>query len=179
MTKPEPELNSLDPTSRLGGFVVWKAIAVAVLALGVLLGIRLYIEPRLYWSDLWPLLIAAAFQWTVVWLVFSAPWSARVAGLGFVAGVIVEFAAMQYVVSNNLITWTWGTWTPEGWYPLSLPIERLLIHQGWSTNSKAPLVAQFSAMALSGAMGSMVAFGMWWLLSRLQRQQACSNIDVR
>jgi hypothetical protein len=132
-------------------------LQVAVLLVAVLLSVLLYIEPRLYWRDLWILLFAVAFYAIFLWLVLWAPRSARLASVGFVVGAVVEFNAMKYFVSHGLVRLTPGRWTPEGWYPLVLPAERFLIMRGWAVFPRSTLPGMFIGLALSGVAGCILA----------------------
>lgn len=135
---------------------VFTIVAVACL--------RHYIAPGFYWRDLCLLVSFLAFQATFLWLVTSAPWSARVFALGFVLGATVELVASDYYVRNDWLRSTPGTWTPEGWYPLNVPVERLFIQRGWATLADTTVTPIFLGMGLSGALcGGMVFVARaWW-----------------
>jgi hypothetical protein len=151
-----------------------RSLQVAVLLVAVLLSVRLYIEPRLYWRDLWILLFAVAFHVTFLWLVLWAPRSARLAALAFVVGVVVEFDALNYFVSHGLIRRTPGRWTPEGWYPLALPAERILITRGWAAVSESSMPGMFIGMALSGVAACIMMLIAWSLWRAMSQQEAAT-----
>lgn len=143
---------------------VWRVILtilLAVISLAFLLGVRLYIDPRLYWRDLWSLLFCLAFTGTSFWLTAYAPWSARFFALGFVLGAEVEIMAGFYLSRHDMIRFTPGLWTPEGWYPLYLPVERLFIERGWASIAAAPVAPMFIGMALSGTLCGGLVLILW------------------
>lgn len=156
-----------------------RSLQAAVLVVAVLLSVRLYIEPRLYWRDLWILLFAVAFHVTFLWLVLFAPRSARLAAVGFVVGAIVEFNAMNYFLSHGLVRLTPGRWTPEGWYPLTLPAKRILIKRGWAAISESSLPGMFIGMALSGVAGCIMVLIAWSLWRAMFRPEAATPIPTR
>jgi hypothetical protein len=150
---------------------IWS-LQVAVFLVAISLSVRLYIEPRLYWRDVWILLFAVAFYLIVLWLILAAPWPARLAALGFVAGAIVEFIAMKYVASHKLILLTPGGWARAGWYPLAVPVERLIITRGWAVIPSSTLTGMFLGMALSGAAGCIIMLMVWSLWRAVCWQKA-------
>src|SRR5262245_22551212 len=143
-------------------WIVW--IPTTIVGTAFVLAVRLYVEPRLYWRDLWVYLFFLAFQATLVWLIGWAPWSARVFAMGVVLGAIVEHRALGYYVDHDLLRLTPGTWTPEGWYPLMVPVERLFIQKGWATIAEPPLMPLVIGMALSSALcgGLLSISSVWW-----------------
>jgi hypothetical protein len=142
-------------------------VAQAVVA--GLLAIRLYIDPKLYWRDLWALFGWLVFEATLVWLLFFASWTARVAAAGFALGAILEIAAFCFVVDRDWITFAPGTGAPQGMYPLTLPISRLV------TNAQiqpldAPLLALCLAATLSGLIVTAISLPCWRLVQRVFKQ---------
>jgi uncharacterized membrane protein len=158
-----------------------RSLQVAVLIVAIVLSIRLYIDPRLYWRDLWILLFAVGFHVTFLWLVLWAPQSARLAAVAFIVGAVVEFNAMSYFVSHGLIRRTPGRWTPEGWYPLALPAERILVTRGWAAVSESSLPGMFIGMALSAVAGCiimLVAWSLWRAMSRRKESGAFTKPEA-
>ena len=49
------------------------SMLIAVAAVAAILGIRMYIDPRLYWRDLWMLIYALVLSGTGTWLFLCAP----------------------------------------------------------------------------------------------------------
>ncbi len=72
-------------------------------------------------------------------------------------GVFAEVFALGYCVSNDLVQFTPGVWTPEGWYPLALPMERLFVQLGWKSAQDSSVRAMFAAMAVSGVAAGLLA----------------------
>ena len=122
------------------------SMQVAMLVVAVLLGIRLFIDPHLYWRDLW-LLPAIALVVALAWGTIFGPWPARFFALGFFLGYGFEFLALGYCLSHDLVRFAPGTGTPEGWYPLTVPVLRILISRGWGGTPAA-----IAGFVLSGAI---------------------------
>ena len=154
-------------TTLMRSLLARKAVVVAlvVAALTALLGVRLYIEPRLYWRDLWMLVGFLAFPGTVFWLIAYAPLSARIFAAGFVLGAALEFASLGYFVKHNLLRSTPAVGVPEGWYPLAVPIERLFITRGFQTIADAPVAPIFLGIGLSGILTGSTVLLVWACLS--------------
>jgi len=155
------------------------SLQVAVLLVAVLLSVRLYIEPRLYWRDLWILLFAVGFHVTFLWLVLWAPQSARLAAVAFIVGALVEFNAMNYFVSHGLVRRTPGRWMPEGWYPLGLPAERILITQRWAVFPESSLPGMFMGMATSAVAGCIIMLVVWSLWRTISPREAATAPPTR
>ena len=135
------------------------SLLFVMLFVAVHLGLTLYVQSRVEWSDLWWPPIALALMALGNWLVLSAPWSARIIALGFLLGVAVENLALRYCLAHDLIHLTPGTWTPEGWYPLGFTVERLFL-------PGATIAAVFIGMGLSGVVGSAAMLLSWKLWRR-------------
>ena len=76
--------------------------------------------------------------------------STRFFAIGFVLGATIENRALDYYITHDLVRLTPGSWVPDGWYPLTVPLERALIERGWTSIAVPPLFATFAGMALSG-----------------------------
>lgn len=142
---------------------------LAVLFGAVLLSLPLLIEPGYYWRHMAVVMLLLVFHGILFWLVLAAPWSARFAAIGFLLGAIAEFMALNHAVESNQVRLMTGMWTPEGWYPLALPVERLLVTQGWAVIPSSTLPAMFIGLALSGAVGGVLMLGsrsLWWMVRR-------------
>ena len=80
---------------------VWS-MQVAVLFVGVVIGIRLLIDPAFYWRDLWALLLLGLVS-ALTWVTIFGPWPARFLVLGLILGALLENAAMDYSLRHDLI----------------------------------------------------------------------------
>ena len=89
-----------------------------------------------------------------------------------VAGAAVEFFALGYYLDHDLIRYTPGIWTPEGWYPLSIPIERVVVTWGLLSLHKAFRWALLGGLAASGIVFGTGLLAMWLVVrSFLARQR--------
>jgi hypothetical protein len=154
------------------------ALLLAVFALAVLSGVRLSLEPRLYWRDLWLLLTIIGFSATFWWLASRAPRSARLFALGSVLGATLELTADHYYAAHNMPRFTPGSWTPKRFYPLSMPVHRLFIKRGWASIAEAPVTPIFVGMAMSGALCGGILFTLtsgWRRKAAIARCEPQSN----
>jgi hypothetical protein len=101
----------------------------------------------------------------------DGPWPARFFALGFILGALLENAAMEYSLGHDLIRCAPGTLTPVGWYPFTLPVERILRIRGWAAIANPPLLARIAGMALSGVLGGGIVMlaGERWRLTDQRR----------
>ncbi|MGO9462763.1 MAG: hypothetical protein ACLQIB_30270 [Isosphaeraceae bacterium] len=77
----------------------------------------------------------------------------------------------DYYTTHDLLRLTPGTWVPEGWYPLTVPVERALIERGWGSIAAPPLSAAFVGMALSGMLCGVVTLVVSTGLRRVTRSK--------
>jgi hypothetical protein len=152
------------------------ALLAAISIVAIVLGIRLYIDPRLYWRDLWTLTVVVALSVTSTWLLCSAPRSARVFAIAFAVGAVTELLALSCCLENDLVLFTAGAWTPEGWYPLSLPIERLFVNLRWKAALGTPLPGMFAGMVVSGAVFGVLALALLnWIVRPIFRNKTVTS----
>jgi len=136
-------------------FLIWLTVLGALCA-AVLLVFRVFIDPYSSWRHIsFRAVIAVALTLMSLVLALAVVFgqrSARFFALGFVLGAAVENRALVYYAAHDLLRSTPGTWVPEGWYPLTVPLERALVERGWGSIAAPPLSAAFAGMALSGIL---------------------------
>jgi hypothetical protein len=144
---------------------------VAILFVAVVIGIRLLIDPEFHWRDLWALLLFGLVS-ILTWVTIDGPCPARFFALGFILGALVENAAMDYSLRHELIRCAPGTLTPVGWYPFTLPVERILRIRGWAAIDAPPLLATIAGTAFSGILffGLVILAGEMWRLNNQTRR---------
>ena len=141
-----------------------------------LLLFRIYIDP--YSSRgffLFRVVVGTALTLTslalVLAVVFRRPF-ARCISIGLVLGAALENRAFDYYATHGLLRFTPGTWVSEGWYPLTVPVERALIARGWGNIAEPPLLAVFAGMGRSGILCGVLlvtAVGWWRRLARIKQ----------
>jgi hypothetical protein len=142
--------------------------------LAVLLGICMWIDPVCGWKLLCGIIgmyVAMAF---VVWLFTSAPWWARVFAVGCLLGVILEQVATDYCYRHNLTQYAAGTFAPMGWYPLHVPIERMLIVQSGAIGHSWTMRWRWAWLigsVASGILCGILALALWSLARYVTRQR--------
>ncbi len=145
------------------------SLLIVVTAVACICGIQLYIYERFYWGNLYPLLLSLAAVGLGHWLTTSAPWSARIFAIGFVLGAFLEIGAGVYYSKHEPVDFAPGVRTPEGFYPLSIPIYRWLVTSGlrdWQSVHSNHIAAIFTAMLVSGAILGSAFCTTWYLLVR-------------
>ncbi len=149
-----------------------RSMLILMTLVAFLLGTRLYIDPQLYWRDLFPVVFGMVFVWIPVLLLLSGSRFLLVFGIGYAVGIMVEFCAVQCWVRYNLIQLVPGSLVPLGWYPLTLPIDRIMVTLGWVEPFIGIAYAQFVAAAISGIVVGLSAAFAWWLVRRVLRAMA-------
>ncbi|SIN77189.1 hypothetical protein SAMN05444166_0754 [Singulisphaera sp. GP187] len=140
-------------------------IQLVILTVAVILGFVLYLDPHPDWPTLGIILLALIpFYLLKLWLLTKAPWSARVFAIGFLIGGVVEFSSLDHSISRDRLRLTPGFWTPEGWYPLAFPAERLLVHSGYLTVSEAFWPSFFIGLTISGLVCGILTLGIYLAL---------------
>jgi hypothetical protein len=158
-------------------FLIWLT-AMGVLYAAALLAFRVYINPYSSWRHFAVgATMAVAFTLIMNLLTLAlvlGRWSARCFALGFVLGAVLENTAMGYYTTHNLLRFIPGTWAPEGWYPLAVPLERVLIERGWQSIGAPPLSAAFAGMALSGILCGVLLMVVGESLRRVTKRKRTS-----
>ncbi len=85
-------------------------------------------------------------------------------------GGAVEFWALEHAIRRDRIRLLPGFWTPEGWYPLAFPAERLLVHSGHLTASEAFWPSLVIGMTLSGFVCGSFTLGLYLALRSVTRK---------
>ena len=156
---------------------IWPT-GLVVLFAAELLVFRVSIDP---YSSSWHFSVVAvsAVTFTLMSLVLAlvlvfGRWSARFFALGFVVGAALENRALKYYATHDLLRLTPGTWTPKGWYPLGVPLQRLFFLRGWGSLAEASITPIFLGMVLSGAVcGVLLLVVCEWLrrAARIKRTE--------
>jgi len=90
----------------------------------------------------------------------------RLAAVGFLGGVVVEFIAVMSYVYFDLIRFVPGTALPQGWWPFFLPSTRLLVGAGWAEQMSN--VPAGCAIFLSGVLGAVLLPALWYAVGRVR-----------
>ena len=108
-----------------------RIVLIVITVTAVLLGLRLtFIPSPIGWLDLCVVVGWLAIGGVGGWLGTSAPPLARVFALGTIVGLLIEWAAACYCVEHDLLRFTPDGLALEGWYPLSVPLQRSLVAWG-------------------------------------------------
>ncbi len=134
-----------------------RGLQFAVKAAAVLFAICLYVDPSLYWRELAAFLFCPLLCSIVLIILFGPP-PARLFGIGFILGFVLEHVSMAYCVSHSLVRFSPTTLAPKGWYPLAIPLERIILLRGWAGTSGASVPAAFAGLLLSGILWGALAF---------------------
>lgn len=120
------------------------------------LGILLMIEPRLRWGLLWALLFLLFVMALPLILMLAGSRQFLICGIGYLLGAVCEFTALAIVIAADLVTFLPGTFAPQGWYPLTLPIERVLLTAGWAETLMISLLLGIVTSGIIGALLSLL-----------------------
>ena len=74
---------------------------------------------------------------------------------------------MAYCVAHSLVRYSATTLAPEGWYPLQIPLERMILRRGWADLNSASVPATFAGLLVSG----MVCGGILFAIGESLREQ--------
>jgi hypothetical protein len=132
-----------------------RSMQIAVLGAALLFTICLYVDPCLYWREVAAFLFCPLMCSLVLLIVFGTG-SARFFGTGFLLGFVLEHVSMTYCVGHSLVRYSATTLAPEGWYPLELPLERMIL--SWADLNSAPVPATFAGLLISGILCGGIAF---------------------
>ena len=94
----------------------------------------------------------------LVLIIVLGPRSAQFFAAGFLFGYLLEHLAMAYCLSYSLVRFSATTLAPEGWYPLEIPLERIVLLSGWADLRDAPVLGTFAGLLLSGLLCGGIAF---------------------
>ena len=159
--------------------LIWPAALVMLYAAAILV-FRVYIDPYSSWRHFsFGVVISTALtliSGVLALVILFGPWSARFFALGFVLGAALENRAVAYCASHDLLHATPGTWMPEGWYPLTVPVQRALLERGWGSIAAPPLSAHFVGMAMSGALCGVLTLV---VSERVRRGRGASQPSTR
>jgi hypothetical protein len=134
-----------------------RGLQVAVFCAALVFALCLYVDPSRYWRELVAFLFCPLMCSLILLIVFG-PWPGRVFGMGFILGFVLEHASMAYCVSHDLVRFSATSLAPLGWYPLELPLERIILLRGWASLSVASVPATFAGLLLSGVLCGGLAF---------------------
>ena len=137
--------------------LVWFA-TLAMLDVAVFLIFRVAIDPYNSWQHFISMVVTAHACMLVslaagLPIIFGRP-PVRAFSIGFFLGAVLENRALVYFAAHDLLQLMPGTWLPEGWYPLTIPVERVFIVRGWGSplTPNLSVSAHFVGMALSGIL---------------------------
>jgi hypothetical protein len=149
----------------------------------VLIAFRVFIDPYSSWRHfLFGVAMAVAFTlfWVLpVFLVKIGTWSLRFIAIGLFLGAALENRALAYYASHDLLRLKTGTALPKGWYPLTVPVHRVLMERGWASMTASFLFAHFVGMALSGILCGVLVFivgASWRRLAGNKRTAPASGV---
>lgn len=146
------------------------SLATVTTAMAALFGLHAYVYESTGWTDILDhfIVLAAGVGWSCLawWLIAAAPWSIRVLAAGFVVGAVFEVGALALWSEHQLMCFAPGSWAPEGWYPLSFPVARLLVTSGMYSVEDAPLPAIFMGALVSGAITGSGLIMIWCFVVR-------------
>jgi hypothetical protein len=134
-----------------------RGLQVAVFGAALVFALCLYVDPSRYWRELVAFLFCPLMCSLILLIVFG-PWPGRLFGMGFILGFVLEHASMAYCVSHDLVRFSATSLAPLGWYPLELPLERIILLRGWASLSVASVPATFAGLLLSGVLCGGLAF---------------------
>jgi hypothetical protein len=134
-----------------------RSLQIAVLGVALVSTFSLYIDPRAYWRELVAFLFCPLMCLLVLLCVIGTG-SGRRFGLGFLFGFVLEHVSMAYCVGHGLVRYSTTTLAPLGWYPLQIPLERMILRRGWADLESASVPATFVALLVSGMVCGGIAF---------------------
>jgi hypothetical protein len=133
-----------------------RTLQVAVLGAAIVFTICLYVDPSRYWREVAAFLFCPLMCFLILLILFG-PLPARLFGIGFILGFVLEHASMAYCVSHSLVRFSPTTLAPQGWYPLAIPLERIILLRGWANLGTASVPATFASLLLSGVLCGGIA----------------------
>ncbi len=89
---------------------------------------------------------------------------------GYVIGGLAEWTVVSYLVKHDLIQFVPGTLTPRGWYPLMLPIERMILAAGWTDELGAVIWGMWAGCFVSGVLAGTGFVATWYLVACVVRR---------
>ena len=133
-----------------------RGLQIVVLGAAGVFTLWLYADPLRYLRELVAVLFCPLMCAVMLLIVFG-PRAGRLVGLGFVLGFVLEHAAMAYCTSQSLVRYSATTLAPLGWYPLEIPIDRVILRNGLASIGAASVPSTFAAMLVSGILcGALV-----------------------
>jgi hypothetical protein len=156
-----------------------RSLLVLTTVVAIILGLVMCLKPEAR-NPLLTLLVCQVIL-AAPPLLALVPWRrpGKIFAAGYVIGVIVEFrGAVGLLEGQGVAPWAPATGASEGWYPLSVLIERLAAAAGWSDHVGA-FMWPWSGCFVSGLLGGTALLAAWyliaWPLGRLRRALTTSH----
>jgi hypothetical protein len=155
----QPDRGGSKPNRRLQFTLAW--MLACFVFVGVILSFHRTYFGGFTWETIFPL---SASLLLPPMILLGNKWL-RLAAVGFLGGVVVEFIAVACYFHFDLIRFVPGTALPEGWWPFFLPLTRLLVGASWA--ERMSNVPGGCAVFLSGILGAALLTALWYAVGRL------------
>ncbi len=144
------------------------SVFIPVTVISLWLGMAAYVyENRLTWRELVWIPFGCLWCGFVYWLYSSASWSVRMFVIGFFVGVSIEGASMDLWITRDWIEYSPPPLVvPKGYYPLTLPVGRILVEVGLAD----PYMSDLRPWALGSILSGFVGGTFFWIFWRYFRK---------
>jgi hypothetical protein len=140
-----------------------SSLLILTAVVAVVIGLGLYLDPQRG-----PRSLAFLALQMVVWgtpLLALVPWQRPgfLFAIGYVVGTVAEWSGLGYLTETGLPPIPAGIMPHPGWYPLALPIWRMIVAAGWPDIVDAFFWAMWAGQFASGVLGGIALIAVWYL----------------